>query len=198
MLLNSEKREASRGTKSRVGILSKTFRDDTHPAVNVSSHVPYVKHTWDNDCTITTKDRRIDASKNALKSISGYFHDLCASDPSLNRAELTVGKGENLQAIVDFAHSGYVTISAENVFERYEAARYFRVPFMIKVCTDFLTTLIHSNCQDACWVRQGALQRSWLDIYCCAKVYQDIYFERMVHGERCFFNQLSIPIPEIV
>ena len=94
---------------------------------------------------ITNKKNKIKAHRLVLSSFSKYFQALLGpnfGDGKQEEIEIPVPDESILNALINFAYSGRVDISTENVQDLLDGASYLDVEFVVKACSDFLKSAI--------------------------------------------------------
>lgn len=90
---------------------------------------------------ITNKKNKIPAHRLVLTAFSKYFQDLLGpnfKDGKQNEIEIFQPDGSVLQSLINFAYSGKIDISTENVYDLLDGARFLDFEFVVKACSDFL------------------------------------------------------------
>ena len=92
------------------------------------------------DVNIIVGDRRIPAHKAVLSSTSDYFHGMFSSGfQESNMSEITIpGTEKGFAQILDFAYTGYFTLSLQTVINILQMACYMVFTEAMELCAEYL------------------------------------------------------------
>ena len=102
------------------------------------------------DVTLVVGSHQIQAHRLVLSSFSRYFEGLL--NPNMKEAaqekiEIMNLNGESVEALVEFAYTSRIDITAENVEDFVEAANFLAIDSVCNACCDYMTKYMNfSNC----------------------------------------------------
>lgn len=103
------------------------------------------------DVTLACGDKKIEAHKIVLSSISGYFKNLFKYADAETKTcviDQDVTHGDNLQAIIDYAYSGSIVIDGENAQDLLVAGSFLQIDFIVKESEKYMADNIDNTESD--------------------------------------------------
>ncbi|XP_019960204.1 kelch-like protein 31 [Paralichthys olivaceus] len=90
------------------------------------------------DLELACKTKAFDVHKLVISSVSQYFREILAKDPSMKRLELPSLSPLGLANVITFAYLGRVHMSLYTIGCTVSAAATLQIPQLLKMCMDFL------------------------------------------------------------
>lgn len=128
----------------------------TNPSLS-SSILATLQEQWTKghlmDVTIRVGDHRVRAQRNILSAVSRYFETLFSTsinDYKPEEIELRDVSGKAVEMLVQYAYTGSLDISGDNVNDLISAANFLRIDSVTDACCKYLkNNLTTENCLDA-------------------------------------------------
>ncbi|CAI5691430.1 kelch-like protein 31 [Oreochromis niloticus] len=140
------------------------------------------------DLELACKTKAFDVHKLVISSVSQYFREILAKDPSMKRLELPSLSPLGLANVITFAYLGRVHMSLYTISCTVSAAATLQIPQLLKMCVDFL--LAELNVQTCVYIWNIAAAYGLLPV--CDAARRFVLENFVQFAETPLFNQLTL------
>ncbi|KAK2830714.1 hypothetical protein Q5P01_018645 [Channa striata] len=140
------------------------------------------------DLELACKTKAFDVHKLVISSVSQYFRETLAKDPSMKRLELPSLSPLGLANVITFAYLGRVHMSLYTIGCTVSAAATLQIPQLLKMCMDFL--LAELNVQTCVYIWNIAAAYGLLPV--CDAARRFVLENFVQFAETPLFTQLTL------
>ncbi|XP_033980754.1 kelch-like protein 31 [Trematomus bernacchii] len=140
------------------------------------------------DLELASKTKAFDVHKLVISSVSQFFRETLAKDPSMKRLELPSLSPLGLANVITFAYLGRVHMSLYTIGCTVSAAATLQIPQLLKMCMDFL--LAELNVQTCVYIWNIAAAYSLVPV--CEAARRFVLENFVQFAETPLFTQLTL------
>ncbi|XP_063754681.1 kelch-like protein 31 [Eleginops maclovinus] len=140
------------------------------------------------DLELACKTKAFDVHKLVISSVSQYFREILAKDPSMKRLELPSLSPLGLANVITFAYLGRVHMSLYTIGCTVSAAAALQIPQLLKMCMDFL--LAELNVQTCVYIWNIAAAYSLVPV--CDAARRFVLENFVQFADTPLFTQLTV------